>query len=104
METLKKLWALLAVDKQKHIGLGLIYVAAGLAHSYVSTKWGWGAAAAFDAALGGVLYEVNQKIRGEGTPDPWDALASAAPGAAVWGISAVPGAAWLGSMVQGWLA
>lgn len=91
-------------DKLQHVALGAIYVAAGFAHSYVADKYGWGAAAAFDAALGGVAYEVNQRVRGEGEVSVADALASALPGAAVWGIAAVPGVASLVTLVQGFVA
>lgn len=68
-------------DKVMHAAGGVMVAFAVLPLVWVAAYWGipWAMLAA--AAAVGVAYEVQQRIRGEGQPDPVDALATASGGA-----------------------
>lgn len=77
---------MIARDKLLHIGLGVLWLLATAVNMLVYTFFGLGPALAYGTTVFAILYEVNQWIRKEGQPDPWDALATAAPGWAAWGV------------------
>ena len=63
-------------DKLQHLAMGAGACAVLAAVHHLSV----GLAMLIGAAAFGVFYEVQQWYRKEGTPDPWDALATALPG------------------------
>ena len=73
-------------DKLLHIGLGVLWLCATAVNLLVYTFFGLGPAMAYGTTAFGTLYEVNQWIRKEGTPDPWDAAATALPGWVAWAL------------------
>lgn len=73
-------------DKAMHFAMGLLAIAGALLMLLVHERLGLGAALALTTTLVGVLYEVQQWWRGEGQPDHWDAIATAAPGWIAWAI------------------
>ena len=72
-------------DKLLHIGMGIGAVAITLVVIMLA-RLNLGAALALMTTAFGVFYEVQQWWRKEGTVDPWDALATAAPGFVAWGL------------------
>jgi hypothetical protein len=79
---------LMPADKWLHIALGLVWLCAAASSWFVLMLFGPGAFLAYHTTVYALLYEVNQGIRGEGQVDPWDAVATAAPGWVAWGILA----------------
>ena len=73
-------------DKLLHIGLGVLWLCATVTNLMVYTFFGLGPALAYGTTAFGILYEINQWIRKEGQPDPWDAAATALPGLVAWAI------------------
>lgn len=73
-------------DKLLHIALGLLWLAATAGNLMAYNLFGLGPALAYGTTVFAILYEVNQWIRREGQPDPWDALATAAPGFVAWAV------------------
>ncbi|MFM1990229.1 MAG: hypothetical protein RJA99_3186 [Pseudomonadota bacterium] len=73
-------------DKLLHIGLGCLWLLCVVVSYWVLSRFGAGAFLAFQTTAYGALYEVNQWIRKEGQPDPWDAAATALPGWVAWGL------------------
>lgn len=73
-------------DKLLHIALGVLSIVCALLALWISQRFGLGPTLAYTTTAVGVLYEVQQAYRKEGQPDPWDALATAAPGWAAWGV------------------
>jgi hypothetical protein len=71
-------------DKILHLGLGLIAVACAVVGLMVLDAWGVGAMLAYTTTTVGVLYEAQQKFRGEGQVELLDALATALPGWVAW--------------------
>ena len=71
-------------DKLLHLALGVLWLCATAVNLLVYSVFGPGPALAYGTTVYGILYEVNQWIRREGQPDPWDALATALPGWVVW--------------------
>ena len=72
-------------DKLLHIGMGVGAVAITLVVIMLA-RLNLGAALALMTTAFGVFYEGQQWWRKEGTVDPWDALATAAPGFVAWGL------------------
>ena len=72
-------------DKLLHIGMGVFAVLITLAVIELA-RHNLGAALAVMTTAFGVFYEAQQWWRKEGAVDPWDALATAAPGFAAWGL------------------
>ena len=77
---------MIARDKLLHIGLGLIALPCAYVALWVNSLLGLGACLAYTTMVVGGLYEWQQWFRKEGHPDPWDALATAAPGFVAWGL------------------
>ena len=77
---------MIARDKLLHIGLGLIALPCAYVALWVNSLLGLGACLAYTTTVVGILYEVQQWYRQEGQPDPWDAVATAAPGFVAWGL------------------
>lgn len=77
---------MIAKDKLLHIGLGIIWLAASTVSFWVLALFGMGPFFAYNTTVYGMLYEVNQAVRGDGEPDLWDAAATALPGFVAWGI------------------
>lgn len=69
-----------------HIGLGVLWLCATAVNLLMYTFFGLGPALAYGTTVYAILYEVNQWIRKEGTPDPWDAVATASPGWLAWAV------------------
>jgi hypothetical protein len=76
----------MAKDKLLHIGLGIIWLAASAVSFWVLVLFGTGPFLAYHTTVYALLYEINQLIRKEGQPDPWDAFATALPGFVAWGV------------------
>lgn len=72
-------------DKLLHIGMGIGAVAMTLIVLELA-RHNLGAALALMTATFGVFYEAQQWWRKEGTVDPWDAAATAAPGFVAWAV------------------
>ena len=72
-------------DKILHIAMGVFAVLITLAVIELA-RHNLGAALAVMTTAFGVFYEAQQWWRKEGTVDPWDALATAAPGFVAWGL------------------
>ena len=70
-------------DKLLHIGMGVFAVLITLAVIELA-RHNLGAALAVMTTAFGIFYEAQQWVREEGTVDPWDALATAAPGFVAW--------------------
>ena len=70
-------------DKLLHIGMGVFAVLITLAVIELA-RHNLGAALAVMTTAFGIFYEAQQWVRKEGTVDPWDALATAAPGFVAW--------------------
>lgn len=79
----------MARDKLLHVLMGLMTVAAALALTLVNARFGLGPALALASTLMGVGYEFQQWYRREGQVEWQDALATAAPGWAAWGVLTV---------------
>lgn len=79
---------IMAADKWLHIALGLVWLAAAAVSWFVLQLAGFGAFLAYQTTVFAILYEINQAIRGEGQPDPLDAVATAAPGWIAWAVLA----------------
>ena len=77
---------IMPADKWLHLGLGCVWLAAAASSYFVLQLAGPGAFLAYHTTVFALLYEANQAIRGEGQPDLLDAVATAAPGWAVWGV------------------
>lgn len=73
-------------DKLLHIALGVLAIACALLALVIFQHFGLGACLAYTTTAVGGLYEWQQWFRKEGQPDPWDALATAAPGFVAWGL------------------
>ena len=73
-------------DKLLHIGLGVLACGCAYVALWVNSLFGLGACLAYTTTCVGVLYEVQQHYRGEGEPDLFDALATAAPGWVAWAL------------------
>lgn len=72
-------------DKLLHLAMGVGAVVV----TFLVVKLGqhsMGAALAVMTTTFGVFYEVQQWYRREGAVDPWDAVATAAPGFVAWGL------------------
>ena len=76
-------------DKVLHLALGAIAVVCALAGLWVLDTWGVGALLAYTSTAVGVLYEAQQKFRGEGQVELLDAAATALPGWVAWAIVAL---------------
>ena len=77
-------------DKTMHAAVGALVALALAALQWIISLWGMPLGMLCAAAGIGVAYELVQKIRGEGTPDPQDALATAVGGAIIaigWAIA-----------------
>ena len=72
-------------DKVLHIAMGVGAVAITLVVIELA-RHSLGAALALMTTTFGVFYEAQQWWRREGTVDPWDALATAAPGFVAWAL------------------
>ena len=70
-------------DKLLHLAMGAGAVAITLVVIELA-RHNLGAALALMTTAFGVFYEAQQWWRKEGTVDPWDAVATAAPGFAAW--------------------
>lgn len=73
-------------DKLLHLALGVLAIGCAILALAIYADFGLGPCLAFTTATVGILYEVQQWYRKEGQPDPWDALATAAPGFVAWGV------------------
>ena len=73
-------------DKLLHIAVGVLAIACALLALAIFERFGLGPTLAYTTTAVGVLYEVQQWYRKEGQPDPWDAVATAAPGFVAWGL------------------
>jgi hypothetical protein len=73
-------------DKLLRIALGGVTIACALLVLSIYEHFGLGASLAATTTLVGALYEVNQRVRKEGQPDPWDAAVTAAPGFVAWAV------------------
>jgi hypothetical protein len=71
-------------DKALHLALGVLAIACALGALTIHAWFGLGACLAYTTTAVGVLYEVQQWYRKEGQVDPWDAIATAAPGWLAW--------------------
>lgn len=76
-------------DKVLHLALGVIAVACAFVGLWVLDTWGVGALLAYTSTTVGVLYEAQQKFRGEGQVELADAAATALPGWVAWIIVSV---------------
>ena len=72
-------------DKLLHIGMGVFAVLITLAVIELA-RHNLGAALALMTTAFGVFYEAQQWYRRDGTVDVMDAVATAAPGFAAWGL------------------
>lgn len=79
----------MARDKLLHVLMGLVTVGAALLLTLTHGRYGLGAALALATTLMGVGYELQQWYRREGQVEWQDALATAAPGWAAWGVLAL---------------
>ena len=70
-------------DKLLHIGMGVFAVLITLAVIELA-RHNLGAALAVMTTAFGIFYEAQQWVRKEGTVDPWDIAATAAPGFVAW--------------------
>jgi hypothetical protein len=70
----------IAKDKIAHLVVGAVVAIAAIALVLMAEEWGALLPAALAAAAVGVAYELVQGYRGDGTPDPMDALATAIGG------------------------
>lgn len=70
-------------DKLQHMVMGAGAAAATLVAVWIS-QYSLGGACAFITTLFAVFYEAQQWYRREGQPDVMDAIATAAPGWAIW--------------------
>jgi hypothetical protein len=75
---------MLQQDKILHIILGLIWCGCALLAHVAFLLGGLGASLAASTTAYALMYEASQWYRREGQPDPWDAVATAAPGFAAW--------------------
>lgn len=73
-------------DKLLHIGLGILWLINVIINLLIFSMFGLGPACAYGTTTYAILYEINQWIRKEGQPNPWDAFCTALPGWAAWGI------------------
>jgi hypothetical protein len=73
-------------DKLLHVALGVLAIACALIALTIHAWFGLGPTLAYTTTVVGLLYEVQQKYRGEGTVDIWDAVATAAPGFVAWAV------------------
>lgn len=76
----------IAPDKLKHFGAGVVTLMAAALVLYTYRSFGIGPAAALSTSLVGVAYELLQHYLRNGDPSPWDALATASPGWALWAL------------------
>lgn len=74
-------------DKVMHVIMGVGAVAITLLAVWLA-QWQLGAALALVSTAFGMFYEAQQWYRKEGQVDVWDAIATAAPGWAAWGVLA----------------
>lgn len=76
------------IDKDKlfHASAGAVTVIGAFAVIMLYSAFGWGPAFAFASTAVGIGYEVVQKLRNEGHPDPVDAAFTAAPGWLAWAL------------------
>ena len=70
-------------DKLLHIAMGVGAVIVTMLAIWLA-QWRLGAALALMTTAFGVFYEWQQGYRKEGQVDPWDAIATAAPGWIAW--------------------
>ena len=77
---------MLPKDKLTHIALGVLAIGCALLALAIFQRFGLGACMAFTTTAVGVLYEVQQKVRGEGQVEVLDAVATAAPGWVLWAV------------------
>lgn len=75
---------MLPQDKLLHLALGVLWLCNTLVNLWVFQTFGLGPAAAYGTTTYAILYEVNQWIRKEGYPDPWDAFCTSLPGWVFW--------------------
>ena len=73
-------------DKLLHLALGVLWLCATAVNLLVFTLFGLGPALAYGTTTFAILYEVNQWVRKDGQPDPWDAFCTALPGWVVWAL------------------
>lgn len=73
-------------DKLLHLALGALAILCAVVGLVVLRQYGLGALLAYTTTVVGVLYECQQQYRGEGTADVLDAVYTAAPGYAAWGV------------------
>ena len=77
---------MLARDKLLHIALGVLALACALLAQAIFQRFGLGPTLAYTTLAVGVLYEVQQWYRREGQVEVLDAIYTAAPGFAAWGL------------------
>lgn len=73
-------------DKLLHIALGILAGVCALVGVLVLQHLGLGALLAYTTTATGVVYEVQQWYRKEGAVELLDAVATAVPGWAAWGV------------------
>lgn len=90
-DTVSKLSQIVKIpsDKLLHVGLGVLWLLNCYVAYLVLTWFGLGPMLAYGTTSYAILYEVNQKIRKEGQPDVWDAVATSLPGWVAWGLIAL---------------
>lgn len=76
-------------DKLLHLAFGTAAAVGALAVVTVAQRFGFGPAAALASTIVGLSYELLQKVRKSGEPDPMDAVFTAAPGWLVWAVLAL---------------
>lgn len=76
-------------DKLLHVCLGTIWLINCYVAFLVLVWFGLGPMLAYGTTTYAILYEVNQKIRKEGVPSFWDAVATSLPGWVAWGLIAL---------------
>lgn len=79
----------MARDKLLHVLLGLLALACALLALWIYERFGLGPTMAYTATAVGVLYEVQQKVRGEGQVEVLDAVYTAAPGWLAWAVLSI---------------
>lgn len=75
---------LIRKDLIAHAVIGLLAIAYSAIVLWLVQHYGYGPAAAFASTTMGIALELYQKVRHEGTPDAWDAIATASPGWVLW--------------------
>lgn len=77
---------MIARDKILHLIMGIATVGTVLLLMLVNSHFGLGPTLALATTIMGVGYEAQQRYRGEGQVEWQDAVATAVPGWAAWGV------------------